>query len=492
MADYYPLLARAIEQQPNKGREAREVIYARARKALLAQLSGVNPPMAEEDIARQQDFLEGAIRRLEADYGGGDPEPVVPAAAQPAPTAAAAPHAPSPAKPPAPEPASSKPFSPKPFTPKPLISEPETLKPVASKPAGPTVEGATVEGLAAGAGSEPELPGRAPRPRALEDGAAEEAEADDLWYRTERPLLDEETGLDADTAEQAKALRGRRWNLILGAVAAVVLLAGGVAAVLFTGILGPKSEISQSQGGSAPAGSPQTAQAPAGAAPEAAGKSTDRVAQAPSAATAQQPVAPPPAVQAAPRAMLLEESAGGGQGLQQFVGNVTWSTETFQPGTGQPQDIGIRALIDIPDRNFKATMTIRRNPDPNIPASHIVDVQFQLPPDFDYGNVSSVPGMQAMVSEGTQGTPLRGLAVRVAPGYFLIGLLSGEREQQYNMSMMFSRGFLNVPVVFENGRRAILVVEKGASGEEAFRTAFTAWGLLRPSQPAQPPQPNGN
>ncbi|GLK82122.1 hypothetical protein [Ancylobacter defluvii] len=470
MADYYPLLARAIEQQPNKGREAREVIYARARKALLAQLSGVNPPMAQEDIARQQDFLEGAIRRLEADYGGGDAE----TASQPETAPVAPPITPPPtAKPPEPEPVAQ-----------PVAAKPVSPKPVAPKPPAPKVE----EPVAV----EPELPGRAPRPRALEDGDADEAEADDLWYRTERPLLDEEAGLDADAAEQAKETRGRRRNLILGAVAAVVLLAGGAAAVLFTGILGHKSEISQSQGGTVPAASTQSAQAPAGAAPEAAGKSTDRVAQAPSAATAQQPVAPPPAVQAAPRAMLLEESAGGGQGLQQFVGNVTWSTETFQPGTGQPQDIGIRALIDIPDRNFKATMTIRRNPDPNIPASHIVEVQFQLPPDFDYGNVSSVPGMQAMASEGAQGAPLRGLAVRVAPGYFLIGLLSGEREQQYNMSLMFSRGFLNVPVVFENGRRAILVVEKGAAGEEAFRTAFTAWGLLRPSQPAQPAQPNGN
>ncbi|MCB4771008.1 hypothetical protein LGR54_20575 [Ancylobacter sp. Lp-2] len=495
MADYYPLLARAIDQQSTKGREARAAIYARARKALLAQLSGVNPPMQAEDIARQQDFLEVAIRRVEADYGAHDPEPAAAPQAAPVvpsrPTPPPEPATPGPAvaapKPVAPKPAAPKPEAPKAEAPKaeapkPAAPKSEAAQPAVSKsfipmPEQPTAAPAPVDTPAA------ELSGRAPRPRALDgEGDAE----DELWQRTERPaLLDEDTDLDA-ADPQAGAARGRRKGLIIGAVAVLVLLA------VAGGLYSQRARLTGSTQSASSSATPaqQTAQAPAGTpAPEATAKSTDRVAQAPSAATAQQPVAPPPAVQAAPRAMLLEESAGSGQGVQQFVGKVTWSTENFQPGTGQAQDIGIRALIDIPDRNFKATMTIRRNPDPNIPASHIVEVQFQLPPDFDYGNVSSVPGIQAMASEGAQGAPLRGLAVRVAPGYFLVGLLSGDREQQYNMSMLFSRGFLNVPVVFENGRRAILVVEKGAAGEEAFRTAFTAWGLLRPQQPAQP---NGN
>ncbi|GAB4067269.1 hypothetical protein GCM10028812_19610 [Ancylobacter sonchi] len=482
MADYYPLLARAIDQQPTKGREAREAIYARARKALLAQLSGVNPPLPAEDVARQQDFLEVAIRRVEADYGAHDPapaaapvrpEPPAPApVAAPPKTAAPAPAAP---KPEAPKPAAQNPAAPPPAAPKPEPAAPKSFIPMSEQPAVPP---APVDTPTA------EFSGRAPRPRAL-DGESE-AE-DELWQRTERPqLLDDDAGFDNETDASASAGRAGRKRLIIGGVAALVLLA--VAGGLYT----QRGRLAGlTQGGTSPAvPAQQAAQAPAGApAREATAKSTDRVAQAPSATTAQQPLAPPPAVQAAPRAMLLEESAGSGQGVQQFVGKVTWSTENFQPGTGQAQDVGIRALIDIPDRNFKATMTIRRNPDANIPASHIVEVQFQLPPDFDYGNVSSVPGLQAMASEGAQGAPLRGLAVRVAPGYFLVGLLSGEREQQYNLSMMFSRGFLNVPVVFENGRRAILVVEKGAAGEEAFRTAFAAWGLLRPQQPAPA---NGN
>jgi hypothetical protein len=33
-----------------------------------------------------------------------------------------------------------------------------------------------------------------------------------------------------------------------------------------------------------------------------------------------------------------------------------------------------------------------------------------------------------------------------------------------------------VPVVYANGRRAILAIEKGAPGERVFAEAFAAWG----------------
>jgi len=33
-----------------------------------------------------------------------------------------------------------------------------------------------------------------------------------------------------------------------------------------------------------------------------------------------------------------------------------------------------------------------------------------------------------------------------------------------------------MPMVYANQRRAILAIEKGEAGEQAFKTAFTAWG----------------
>lgn len=77
MADYYPLLARALESLPDKTREARGVVYERAKSALLGQLKSVNPPLGEEAIAREIASLDDAIARVEREQGGPPaPEPV--------------------------------------------------------------------------------------------------------------------------------------------------------------------------------------------------------------------------------------------------------------------------------------------------------------------------------------------------------------------------------------------------------------------------------
>jgi hypothetical protein len=44
MADYYPLISRAVAALDKNSGENRRAIYERARNALLAQLRGVTPP----------------------------------------------------------------------------------------------------------------------------------------------------------------------------------------------------------------------------------------------------------------------------------------------------------------------------------------------------------------------------------------------------------------------------------------------------------------
>ena len=50
MADYYPLLAKAVSGLPSSNREQRAAIYERARKALLGQLRNITPAVDEADI----------------------------------------------------------------------------------------------------------------------------------------------------------------------------------------------------------------------------------------------------------------------------------------------------------------------------------------------------------------------------------------------------------------------------------------------------------
>src|SRR3974390_2021880 len=67
MADYYPLLAKAVAGLPESTADSRRAIYERARKALLGQLRKIEPPIAEADISRENNALDESIARLEAE-----------------------------------------------------------------------------------------------------------------------------------------------------------------------------------------------------------------------------------------------------------------------------------------------------------------------------------------------------------------------------------------------------------------------------------------
>src|ERR1700674_1188191 len=68
MADYYPLIARAISGlDPSAPGESRRALYERARAALIAQLRSVQPPLSESEITRERLSLEEAVRKVESE-----------------------------------------------------------------------------------------------------------------------------------------------------------------------------------------------------------------------------------------------------------------------------------------------------------------------------------------------------------------------------------------------------------------------------------------
>jgi hypothetical protein len=177
----------------------------------------------------------------------------------------------------------------------------------------------------------------------------------------------------------------------------------------------------------------------------------------------------------AQRVVLYEEDPDDAQG-KRFIGSAIWRTETVSPGPGQAPELAIRADFEIPERGITATMSIRRNTDQALPASHTIELMFNLPADFPFGGISNVPIILMKQAEQARGAPLAGLVVKVTPTFFLVGLSSGEAEVQRNIQLLKERAWFDIPVVYTNGRRAILAVEKGTPGERAFAEAFAAWG----------------
>jgi hypothetical protein len=215
----------------------------------------------------------------------------------------------------------------------------------------------------------------------------------------------------------------------------------------------------------------QTAQPPTGD-PKFAGR-------VPQEQTRQPPTAATPKDQSGPalaqRVVLYEEDPANPQG-KQYVGSAVWRTETVSPGSGLAPELQIRADVTIPDRNMTLTWSLRRNTDQALPASHTIEIMFNLPADFAGGGIANVPGVLMKESEQARGVPLAGLAVKVTNGFFLIGLSAVDADVQRNLQLLKDRSWFDIPVVYNNGGRAILALEKGPPGNRAFADAFAAWG----------------
>src|SRR5262249_45726516 len=160
------------------------------------------------------------------------------------------------------------------------------------------------------------------------------------------------------------------------------------------------------------------------------------------------------------RAVLYDEDRSDAKG-KQYVGSVVWRTEPVKAADKSTSELAIRADIEIPERKFRMTLSLRKNTDAALPASHTVELSFILPPDFPGGGVGNVPGILMKSNEQARGTALAGLSVKVTDGFFLIGLSNVDADRTRNLQLLKERGWFDVPMVYGNQRRGILAIEKG-------------------------------
>ena len=496
MADYHPLIARAVSGLEKNTGEARRTLYERARVALVAQLRGVVPALEESEITRERLALEEAIRKVEAEAARQARESARPnvikraeAARQEAPPRQEAPRPEAPPRPVTPR----APITPSTLSsPRPISTPPDDAPRRApfSNRGGPLDDALNAYREAPPPPPEPRrprppaiseplpAPPPPPEPAAPERHPLEEygqlepqMQPDNLWAlpldstHSEPPVdLDARQPppprYDSSIDEQMPSRREPRsyGNIIrVGLVLALVVVIGSlvwwqrstianigtVVATLFQ---------------SSPSAPPKEAAAPARP------KIADRIGQ-PQASGG-------PAV--AQRVVLYEEEPDDPQG-KRFVGTVLWRTEMRPATLGRPPKLAVRGDVEIPERQMSVTMSFRRNTDASLPASHTIEIVFTLPSDTPSGGVQKVPGVLMKQAEQTRGVPLAGLAVPVTPGYFLIGLSSLESDMQRNVQLLKERGWFDIPIIYNNNRRAILALEKGTPGEQAFSAAFAAW-----------------
>ena len=537
MADYYPLIARAIAGlDPSAPGESRRALYERARSALIAQLRSVQPPLSESEITRERLSLEEAVRKVESEAAqrareasrpGGGPSRGGDAfrranARPPEPGASGAPPSSAPRPRPSPPREGRPPLGDsdqargqrnlRPDAP-PVPQRPPQL-PVPDSPLPPTRErsGSSRRGPDNSAPQMPQPPG--PGMRGFRDIAAD---ADDLGRAAaqanrsarktyanvpspspefdrlepsmenrsgdpDAPYSYEESLEEADRfSPQAPPMQPPPQRARIGQ--------GGEREAkkrARTGAAFPiKSAIALGVvlilvGAGILWGKQGLTMVsglfksqPAVEAPKDASTAPQSKPKIPD--RVGQPSSSDQVAPVAQRVVLYDEDPSDPKG-KQFVGSVIWRTEQIKASGNQKPDIAVRADIDIPDRKFKMTMSFRRNTDTSLPASHTAELTFILPQDFSGGGVGNVPGILMKSNEQARGTPLAGLAVKVTDGFFLVGLSNVDADRQRNLQLLKERSWFDVPLVYVNQRRAIIAIEKGAPGERAFNEAFAAWG----------------
>jgi hypothetical protein len=479
MADYYPLIARAVGGLEKSTGENRRMLYERARGALVNQLRSVDPPLAESDITRERLALEEAIRKVEAEAGKRARTEATEAAAAP-------PHDDFGGLPHEQRGASLTDQGLRGF--REVVAEAEGLG-GASAEAGRSAREFYKSVPGDRAAQTP--PERNPPPQdqmTHAPSAYDEAShyAADAYAGEPEPHPDETYAHPGETytydhaaeppqheaasyhaaeheAADAYVRPARsygRWIKIALLLLVAVAIAGGAYSQRHA-VVGMLASL-RSQ--------PAQQQQPREAQPAGKPKIADRIGgdNAPASANA-------PAAAVAQKVVLYDEDPSDPAG-KRYVGSAIWRTETVSPGPGLAPELAVRADVEIPERHLRMTWSLRRNTDKALPASHTIEIMFTLPADFDQGGIGNIPGVLMKTSEQARGLPLAGLAVKVTNGYFLIGLSAVDADRQRNIQMLKERDWFDIPLVYTSGKRAILAMEKGTPGARAFEEAFRAWG----------------
>jgi hypothetical protein len=513
MTDYHPLIARAVEGLERSTGEARRSLYERARNALVTQLRSVDPPLSESEITKERLALEDAIRKVEADAARkarADPREQRPPAAPPrrdrapadtgrADTRRAEPAAPKQNPGESSEAAAAR--TTPPTARERLLSarSPTPAKREGTRSFRDTISEVHDLGGASARAAQSARDTRdsygsqhhPPNEDAESDSGnhfGTEGDADDLSAENYDPrqtrnrepaygrkdddgvLQPARHPLQVPDDEHAGPRPARNYRGLVKLLVALIILGGLVATISWqwpriAGLYHTITQIGARQ--------PSQTNREAASQPKFGGRvpQEQSAGQAPAAAGS-------PGSQTAPavaqRVVLYEEDSNDPQG-KRYVGSVIWRTETVSPGPGLAPELAVRADVEIPERHITMTWSLRRNTDQALPASHTIEILFNLPSDFPGGGIANVPGILMKQSEQARGTPLAGLAVKVTNGFFLIGLSAVDTDLQRNIQLLKERPWFDIPVVYTSGGRAILALEKGPPGERAFADAFAAW-----------------
>ncbi len=521
MADFVAVLRKTIDALGDNSPEMREKVYDKARATIEAKLAAINPPPPQAVVERQRKALEDAIAVLRADYAdAAEPEeddsledafatlkgigapPPAPVKA-PAPVIETAKPAERPAPTPvgAPPPAAERPVAASSAI-DPAADSFATQGPVAPQPSdAPEAIAATTRERRATPDARGPRRGRTGLVAALVvllvaagAGYAVWMNRDDLstlvgtdarqeeqqaatpdGAETADELVQDPSGETAGQEEDVANLPAPEEPETPPAVTEPPASSGD--AEKFTQRLMPDgTEVDDGPAGGAPTVGEGTSIASV-AQPDGSPSGPEQAREGETVAPTDEDdgqQAATPSVAVGQRAIFYEERTSAAQGSAE-AGSIVWSTVQESPGGDLPPEPAIRAEATIPGKDIQLRMTIRRNGDQTLPASHIIEMIFLTPEGFEGGAISNVSRIAFKETEQAPGNPLIGIPAKIADGFFLIALGDAPAEVEANTTLLRRQSWVDIPIVYQSGRRALLSLEKGIPGDRVFQEVLRAW-----------------
>ncbi len=508
MADIATVLKKTIDGLPKNNPDIRQKVYAKARASILGRLEAKEPKPDQATIDKQMAGIDRIISAVESEYafkdqvedvlgeslGSVEPEPAKPAAVVPTPPA---PAFPAPSFPPA-------------------DSMPPRLAEPAVDPAAGGYPPATspISGPETKAGDAPSAAGEAftrdarkapPPPRkaggsglkmaawavvlvAILGAAGYAAWINQDALRSQFDSFMTSSGDPSGSTEQTtpEEVSGGD-NAAADATAPEKKPANGQEEAKFTQrLLADGSEVDAGAADGAPSVGEGTSVAqasqPQSDAAAAGNDGADTAATDQPADTGETMPADetPQTVAVGQRAIFYEEQTSSDQETAD-QGNVVWSQVEESPGEGAPREPAIRADVSIPGMDLTLRMTIRRNIDKTLPASHLIELVFVTPEGFPGGAVDDVLRVAFKDTEQSAGNPLIGLPVKIDDGLFLYAMTDGAAETETNTTLMRRQSWIDVTILYKTGRRALITMEKGIPGSQVFDETLKAWSASAPA-----------
>lgn len=176
------------------------------------------------------------------------------------------------------------------------------------------------------------------------------------------------------------------------------------------------------------------------------------------------------------KAYLYEERLGETTPVT-MQGYIVWEEKRESDDNGKAQPV-IQGRLAIPEQGLTALITFKRNTDPSLPASHLAEIVFSVPKTFAGGGIDSVQRIAMKQTEQDRGDPIVAVPAKIIDDSFMIAFNDFAEVVARNVSLLGDREWIDIPVTYRNGRRALITLDKGAVGKQIFDTVIKEWAAL--------------